>query len=256
MASELVADILAPSISNDTGDVSATDWMKGKDSILKHAFIFGTHNSCGKDMGISEQIRNGVRFLDLHLATHEGKVWVFHDKPCIELIKALCEIELILGDLGKTEKIILHLRESPNAPKAVKWGDVKKQLKKGTDNFLVAKSHAGIAFSKMIGSIILIAPKKLEMDGNWGEEAIAHFETSEGVPTDEGLSKFLVEDKKIVKPIWVECKSLEDPGTRRDMEVEAVKKYFSLSSGKPNINIVTFSAVDKKHFPDLKEILV
>ena len=265
MASKLVPDLYASSKSESQGKAVATNWVKyvRKEAGLKQAFIFGTHDSVGgvgtgTNFNIEDQLKNGARFLDLHLATLERETWVYHDKAYITLQEAIIEIESFLVN-NENEKVVLNLRESNNAPDAVNWANVRKLLKRGTHNNLVHKAQAEKPFSKMKGSIILLAPKALEMDGNWGDDAIAKFQTPEGLSTAQGLNRFLKEDspsKDEAKPVWVECRSLETAETRRDKEIEAVNKYFVDSCGSSQINIITFQSVDENHFPGLKETLV
>ena len=262
----LVADN-RPTKAKPVGEAHANDWMKclKEDTTLREILLFGTHESGaaigkGKNMEIPEQLRNGVRFLDLHLATLEGKTWIFHAKPCITLLQCLCEIESFVGDFGKTEKIIIRLRESPNAANPVDWGDVKKQLEKGTHNYLVAKAQAEMAISKMRGSVILIAPKALEMEGNWDEEAIAHIETPVTVIEEKDLRAFLIADepfKSETRPVWVECRCRLDEEIRQGIELKAVDNYLATKYGQSVFNIVTFSSVDDKEiFAILKQYLL
>ena len=243
----------------------SNNWMNHlKENItLKDILLFGTHDSGawigkGMNMDIKDQLVNGVRFLDLHLATFEKATWVYHDRACTTLLQATIEIETFIREFGKNEKIFLRLRESKNAPMPVIWESVKKLLEKGTHNTLVSIVQATMPICKMKGSIILLAPKELDIPGNWEQDSIAHYETPELVIEEKDLRAFLSEEafKKELRPVWVECRSRLDEQLRQGIEVKAVDNYLVKNFGKSSFNIVTFSFVDSEVFSILKPFML
>ena len=255
-----------PSHPKATACSEPNNWMKSlkKTVTLREVLLFGTHDSgalAGRagNMSITEQLLNGVRFLDLQLAAFEGETWVYHGEPCITLLNVIIEIESFVCDFGESEKVIIHMVESEDAPSPVDWESVKKLINKGTHNFLIPNTQAAMPISKMKGSVILLASKALDIPGNWGEGAIAHFKTPVFVVGEKDLREFILADdafKKVATPVWVECRSRQNEETRQAIEVRAMDNYLVSNFGKASFNIVTFSSVDRGVFSVLKPSLL
>ena len=250
------------------GTVLAWSWMGALTSqvTLKEMVLLGSHDSAAfkgklqsQDIPISEQLRYGVRLLDLQVATHENDIWLFYGEACALLGDILMEIQAFVTK-NPSEKIIVVMRDSKTAPTPVNWSDVKKLFELGFSSQLVPKEDAGATLSKMRGSVVLVAPAALELEHNWGEGTIIHHQSPDTTSTLVGLHDHLQElsygalDKKEDKIVWVECRSREAAPKRRTSELQEVQQpSFFNSSDQLFFNVISFSFIDKGHFSLVKD---
>ena len=267
IASHLTKPIASSSVFAK-GSVLAWNWMGALTSEvrLNEIVMLGSHDSAAfkgkmqyQDIPISDQLRFGVRLLDLQVASHENDIWLFYGEPCVLLGEVLMSIEAFLSK-NPTEKVIVVLRESKTAVTPVSWPDVKKLFELGFSSKLVPKEDSGLTISKMRGSVVLVAPAGLELEHNWGEGAIIHHQAPEDTNTLVGLHDHLQQlaygtlDKKEEKIVWIECRSREPAGKRKTSELQEVQQpSFFNSVDQLYFNVISFSFVGKGQFSLVKD---
>ena len=250
------------------GNVLAWNWMGALTSevALNEVVMLGSHDSAAfkgkhqyQDIPISDQLRFGVRLLDLQVASHGSDIWLFYGEPCVLLGEVLMEIETFITK-NPTEKIIVVMRDSKTAPTPVNWSEVKKLFELGFSSKLVPKEDAGATLSKMRGSVVLVAPGALELEHNWGEEALIHHQAPEDTDTLVGLHDHLQQlsygalEKKEAKLVWVECRSREKAPKRKTSELQEVQQPSFFNSGDQLFfNVISFSFIGKGQFSLVKD---
>ncbi|KAI6654271.1 Phosphatidylinositol diacylglycerol-lyase [Oopsacas minuta] len=262
-----------PALSSVFGKGSplASNWMGAltNELTLNEIIMLGSHDSGAfkgehqyQDISIRDQLKFGVRLLDFQLASHKNDVWLYYGEACMLLGDATMEIEAFLGS-NPNEKVTVVLRNSKTAPDPVKWVDVKTMFELGFKSKLVPKEDSGAKLRQMKGSVILIAPKELEMAENWGEDSMIHHSAPEDTNTILGLHDYLLTlslgdlEVKSPKLVWLECRSRDVASKRRSSELQEVQSpSFFGSSEQIYFNVISFSFINKGHYALVKDYFV
>ena len=145
------------------------DWMKRYKSLpLRNICLPGSHQSATYKMtkkltkvplmvgwsryqklNVQQQLRTGIRFLDLHVMSHDGDIWTHSGHVvCVRLREILAEVrDFVAGQ--PSELIVLHLT---NDKKVIDWSACRHLILEVVRERLVPEVMKDLVIGKLTSS--------------------------------------------------------------------------------------------------------